>query len=248
MAKIDRLTTLIEKFELSAETTSVEEANLFVLKNDDDRPCEIIFNARNSGLCTKNKNVMLSIFVDWGGNTNPVVSALPECISLPVTKGSDLSGVVTLIESELSENRCGAASVLGNLAQILMVRILRQQIEKGTATTGLLAGLADPRLSRAIVAMHESPSRQWSNADLATEAGMSLSRFSEVFSQTLGQTPKAYLRRWRLTLARKDLAKGLRIASVSRRCGYGSPEAFNRAFRSEFDMSPMTVRKMAAIA
>ena len=39
----------------------------------------------------------------------------------------------------------------------------------GRAEPGLLAGLADPRLCRALVAIHEAPGRAWSAADLAAD-------------------------------------------------------------------------------
>jgi AraC-like DNA-binding protein len=120
--------------------------------------------------------------------------------------------------------------------------LLRDQISQGTTEVGLLAGLADPRLSRTIVAMHDFPGRVWSNADLAQEAGLSLSRFSELFAQIVGETPMGYLRRWRLILAHQDITRGDRVDAVARRYAYTSPESFTRAFRKAHGVAPTALR------
>jgi hypothetical protein len=82
---------------------------------------------------------------------------------------------------------------------------MRQQIEAGATQLGLLAGSSYPRLSRAIVAIHDGPGQVWRNEDLAYIAGMSLNRFAEIFLAEVGEPPAAYLRRWKLTLARQDI-------------------------------------------
>ena len=120
--------------------------------------------------------------------------------------------------------------------------MLRTQIEAGSTRPGLLAGLADPRLSRAIVAIHDQPGRDWRNEDLAQIAGLSLSRFAEIFLATVSEPPAAYLRRWRLTLARQDVEKGDRVDAIARRYGYLSSEGFTRAFKKHFGENPITLR------
>jgi len=124
-----------------------------------------------------------------------------------------------------------------------MVRLLRAQIERGTTGAGLLGGLADARLSRTIVAIHENPGKQWRNQELAEVANLSRSRFSERFVELVGETPQAYLRRWRMTLARQDVERGERIQTVAWRYGYGSSEALSRAFRRQFGNNPVALRR-----
>ena len=72
---------------------------------------------------------------------------------------------------------------------------------------------------------------------------MSLSRFADVFRTTLGETPQAYLRRWRMTLARQDIEKGERIAAVARRYGYASAEALSHAFQRQHGNKPTAYRR-----
>ena len=62
--------------------------------------------------------------------------------------------------------------------------------ERQPVVTGVLAGLADPRLAKALTAMHEAPKKSWTLEDLAGIAGMSRTRFAEHF-RTLDR-PDAY--------------------------------------------------------
>ncbi|MCP4184153.1 MAG: helix-turn-helix transcriptional regulator [Hyphomicrobiales bacterium] len=53
--------------------------------------------------------------------------------------------------------------------------------------------MSDPRLGRAIVAIHDQSGHKWNNESLAAIAGLSPSRFLEVFLATVGEPPVAYL-------------------------------------------------------
>jgi transcriptional regulator GlxA family with amidase domain len=74
----------------------------------------------------------------------------------------------------------------------LIVRVagLKQAAAKAT---GWVQVLRDPRLSRAIYAMHQQPGLNWSVAELAKEAGTSRSVFAERFLAATGTTPAKYL-------------------------------------------------------
>ncbi|SMP13187.1 AraC family transcriptional regulator [Shimia sagamensis] len=239
---MDRLTTLVEKFHLSVQPATLSEANLIAKAGNDGTPARVVFFTR--GACTTicAGEVLFAAHVDWMGLSNPLMAALPEEVHYDLSGEDDSRALVRLMAEETNANRCGAQSVINRLGEALMVRLLRDQISQGTTDVGLLAGLADPRLSRAIVAMHDFPGRVWSNADLAQEAGLSLSRFSELFAQTVGETPMGYLRRWRLILAHQDITRGDRVDAVARRYAYRSPESFTRAFRKAHGVAPTSLR------
>lgn len=189
---------------------------------------------------------MFCAHVDWGSAANPLYLALPDTFELSVKGDRETMSLVVLLQAEADARRCGMVSVLNRIGEILVVRVMRLLIERGETQTGLFGGLSDPRLSRAIVAIHENPGRIWKNEDLAYEAGLSLSRFAELFHQTVGEAPMTYLRRWRLVLARQEFARGARIQDVSRRYGYGSGEALTRAFTKQYGESPSAVRRRNA--
>lgn len=242
MKRYDRLTTLIDRFRLTVRPATHEGANLIVLAAPDGAPERARFHTRGTGQAPAGDRELFCACVDWSSAHNPLLTALPETVDLSLSGDPDTIGLVRMMQSEIAAQRCGVDSVLNRLAEVLIVRMMRAQIEAGSTEAGLLAGLADPRLSRAIVAMHDRPGQAWRNEDLAQLAGMSLSRFAATFLTQVGEPPAAYLRRWRLALARQDIAKGHRVAEVARRYGFSSPEGFTRAFRKNFGTTPVALR------
>lgn len=91
------------------------------------------------------------------------------------------------------------------------------------------------------------------DADLSLEqmaghAGLSRSHLSRIFPMATGFSLSAYLRGRRLTEAAKALAAGAPdILGVALDAGYGSHEAFTRAFREQFGVTPETLRRQGAL-
>lgn len=78
---------------------------------------------------------------------------------------------------------------------------------------------------------------------IADAAGVSRYHLSRVFGLATGYSIMEYLRGRRLTEAARALALGAPdILAVALDAGYGSHEAFTRAFRDQFDKTPETVR------
>lgn len=246
MSRFDRLTTLLSRFRLAVHHAPPATADFAVLSKQDGEVCSICFRPGGTGFADNREHIVFSAAVDWSGTANPLLAALPAEIMMDLANDDASRGLVEIMQSEQNAGRCGASSVISRLGEVLIVRMLRAQIEAGAAEPGLLAGLSDPRISRAIVAIHDHPGRNWSNQDLAEVAGLSLSRFADMFLALVGETPAAYLRRWRMTLARQDIERGDRVEAVSRRYGYGSPEGFTRAFKKQFGEKPVAVRANAA--
>ncbi len=246
MPRYDRLSALLTRFELHVTPGDHASSNLAILAGaNDGTPDRIVFSPERSiaGNIIGHAEVLFSAQVAWGGSFNPLLSTLPSLIEIEISEDSELIHITRLLQIEGNKPRCGSGTILDRLGEVLMVRLLRSQLEAGTTRTGLIGGLSDPRLSRAIVAMHEAPGRQWRNEDLADIAGLSLSRFSELFAERVGETPIAYLRRWRMVLAYQDAERGDRIQAIARRYGYRSGEALSRAFRREFDTSAVSLRR-----
>jgi len=120
--------------------------------------------------------------------------------------------------------------------------VLRRTIDAGATQPGLLAGLSHPALHRALAAMHDQPSRAWRIEDLAAIAGVSRSRFMELFREVVGTTPSSYLTEWRLALARRALVRGDRVKSIAAHVGFGSAAAFSRAYTRRFGHPPVQAR------
>jgi AraC family transcriptional regulator len=79
--------------------------------------------------------------------------------------------------------------------------------------------------------------------DVAAHAGVSRFHLSHAFAARAGQPLMAYVRGRRLTEAARTLAKGAPdILAVALDAGYNSHEAFTRAFRDQFGLTPEAVR------
>lgn len=84
--------------------------------------------------------------------------------------------------------------------------------------------------------------------ELARSTGLAPTYLSRMFPLATGYTISGYLRGRRLTEAAKALADGAPdILSVALDAGYGSHEAFTRAFREQFGLTPDTVRKRRSL-
>ena len=244
MARYDRLSALFARFSLSVTIQPAGSGNLIVLGQAGAVPRSVVFYPH--GRCLQSLadgEVLLEMHADLGGAGNPLLAALPEQLSLSLNAGDETELLVRLLVAEAKAERCGVGSVLSRLAEVLIIRLLRLEIQRGATKPSLLAALSDERISRCIVAIHEKPEKDWRNEELATVAGLSISRFAELFRSKLNETPQAYLRRWRMTLARQDIARGDRIKAISRRYGYGSSEAFAKAFHRHFGRNPMATRQ-----
>ncbi|WP_433969712.1 helix-turn-helix domain-containing protein [Tunturiibacter gelidiferens] len=106
--------------------------------------------------------------------------------------------------------------------------------------SGVLLGLSDPRLRKAIEVMHKHPETFWSLEQLAQHAGMSRARFAAHFRTIVGITPFDYLTNWRLGIAQTMLRKGNSLKLISAAVGYTNATALTRVFTQRLGMPPPT--------
>lgn len=80
--------------------------------------------------------------------------------------------------------------------------------------------------------------------DVASAAGMSKFHLVRAFGMHSGQSVMRYVRSRRLSEAAKRLAReNTGILDIAIEAGYGSHEAFTRAFKEQFGVTPETIRK-----
>jgi AraC-like DNA-binding protein len=187
--------------------------------------------------------------IDFGaGQGNPLRLALPDVVVLPLASSPVLSDTLTMLFREAEEDHCGRQAVLNRLSEVALIQILRELMDQQRMEMGLLAGLADPRLARAINAIHGEPARAWTLEDLAQAAGMSRARFAVKFRDTVGMTPGNYLSEWRLGLAQSLLRRGKPVNVVADEVGYANASALSRAFAARKGMPPTTWMKQVVAA
>jgi AraC-like DNA-binding protein len=142
--------------------------------------------------------------------------------------------------SELTAGRFASSSLMSRLSELLFVEAMRQYSVTFTdQDAGWLKGVADPQIGRALAAIHHNTALPWSADSLAREVSMSRSAFVDRFTALIGMPPIRYLTIWRLQAARRSLRETRKtIAQLAQEVGYGSDEAFSRAFKREFGLSP----------
>lgn len=137
--------------------------------------------------------------------------------------------------------QCGHRVVVDRLFEIVLIQLLRwilDSVDELGPSTGLFTGLADPYLTPALIAMHESPGEDWTLVAMAHEANMSRSAFAARFKDVLGVAPGEYLTQWRLTVAQHRLQEGATVAEAARELGYTLPSSFSRVFAQHLGVSP----------
>lgn len=174
----------------------------------------------------------------------PFRAALPEFIHIRTGGAEDwLSGTIAQIVTEVDQPQPGGGPILERLTEVAFLEILRRQFQTA-APKGWLAAILDPVLSRALLALHDAPGRDWTLPVLAEAAGTSRSALTAHFSDLLGTSPMRYLRDWRLYLAAEALtATQDPIITIATRAGYGTEAAFTRAFSRQFGTPPAEWRR-----
>ncbi|HHQ4902660.1 TPA: cupin domain-containing protein [Aeromonas veronii] len=172
------------------------------------------------------------------GSTSPLHLALPDLLVLPLNDMPTLAPLISMLFDEAFANRYGQDPLLTRLLESLLILLLRHMVEKGLCQQGMLAGLSDPRLARAIAAIHLRSEEGWTVATLAQEAGMSRARFAANFQAQTGLSPLGYLTKWRMLLACQQLLAGESITQVALGAAYSGSVAFSRAFERELGVSP----------
>lgn len=199
-----------------------------------------------AGADEKDVTILSGIFSLKGRAAAILIDQLPALIHLS-TREQDLEPQLRMalefIHQESLGTRPGYIAVATRLMDLLFIQVLRSAITQPSVPIGLLAGLADPSVSRALAAIHASPSTDWTVADLAREAFLSRTTFAERFKEMVGISPIQYVVRWRMTIAEDLLARSdLTIEQIRTRLGYGSSFVFARAFRAHSGLAPREYR------
>ncbi|WP_316224923.1 MULTISPECIES: AraC family transcriptional regulator [unclassified Bradyrhizobium] len=195
--------------------------------------------------------VSASFVTGWFGfnasTGKPLVELLPELLHfrLDEERNEALRATFSLLARETVQRDAGSDVVVRGLADVLFVQAVRAYMASAPEPRHrLLAALANPRLSRAIHAMHATPEKPWKVESLASVAGMSRSAFAAAFRSTLEQTPLEYLARWRVHVAKRLLIETEQpLATIAHDLGYGSDNAFAKVFCRIVGVTPAVFRR-----
>jgi AraC-like DNA-binding protein len=182
---------------------------------------------------------------------NPLVAALPPLLRLDLRATAMrgwIEASVRFAAAELATGRTPAGGVLPRLAETLLVEALRHHLATAEPPeAGWLRAARDPQIGRALALLHADIQADRPVEDLARAAAMSRSAFVARFTALVGQPPIRYLTGLRLSAARRALREpGRSVAQVAFSVGYDSEEAFSRAFKRAYAVSPGRWREAEA--
>lgn len=174
-------------------------------------------------------------------NADLLVGLMPRLIHVRASEdaGARMRTLVSFVREEAGEARPGRDAVLSRLIEVMLIETLRREAAALSPHAGVLGGLADPQLARAMSAIHADVGRGWTVADLARLAGMSRSVFARRFSEAVGAAPVEYLLHWRMALAKDALRHGRdTLEEIAASIGYRSASAFSTAFSQKVGCPP----------
>jgi len=142
----------------------------------------------------------------------------------------------------------GGGYVVERLLEVLCAQAIRAYLQAAPRhAAGWIRAIQDPVVGRAMAAIHARPAVDWSVQRMAQEVSMSPSRFAARFTESLGDSPMAYVTKLRMNVACKILTTSqMRIEQIAIDVGYESAAAFNRAFKSHLGLPPGLWRARAA--
>lgn len=175
-----------------------------------------------------------------------VLGALTAPMRLAARENPSLDGAIRLLEEELARPRIGTTAAVNSIIDLLLVQFVRAWLAGHPAerTGSWLGAVLDPVVRDALSRIHQEPERSWTTATLASAIRVSRATLSRRFPAAVGQTPGAYLTRWRMDLAAlrlRDTDEPIDVMAGS--VGYATPQAFSRAFRRARGIAPGEYRR-----
>jgi len=177
---------------------------------------------------------------DAGGR--PFASA-SEPITQRIRQLADTLVVEALNDQFLSHER------LEFMLQELMLSIVETYLARRASGARLWRGspFADNRIRKALALLRAHPNKEVNMNALASQVGLSRSRFYDLFQISTGRSPRAYLDMLCVASAISKLSSGRgRIADVSAELGFSAQSNFTRFFQQQVGIPPSEYRRVAA--
>lgn len=155
--------------------------------------------------------------------------------SAGVTAGMDLA--LALVEDD-------AGRAVAHVVARELVMFLRRPGSQSQFSVPLWSTQPGSDPIRAVVsAINTDPGAEHGLAELASRAGLSPRHFQRKFTAEVGTSPAAYVERVRIEAAQRALAESDDpLATIARRCGFGTAETLRRAFHRRARVAPSDYR------
>jgi len=179
-------------------------------------------------------------FEDAGGGMFP---RSREVITPRIRQLADALAIEALNDQFLSPER------LEFMLQELMLSVVETYVARRRAGAALWRGsrFADTRIRKALALLRARPNKDVNMDDLASQVGLSRSRFYDLFQVCTGRSPRSYLDMLCVESAISKLSTGrTRIADVSAELGFSAQSNFTRFFLNQVGIPPSEYRRAAS--
>ena len=167
---------------------------------------------------------------------------LRELVTPRIRQLADTLAIEVLNDRFLSTER------LEFMLQELLLSIVETYLAKRRSSSPLWRGsrFEDSRIRRAIALLRAHPNKDLSIDELASQVGLSRSRFYDLFQICTGFSPRAYLDMLCVETAISRLSSGRgKIAEVAAELGFSAQSNFTRFFLNQVGVPPSTYRRSA---
>jgi AraC family transcriptional regulator len=151
---------------------------------------------------------------------------------------------------ELINDRFLSAERLEFMLQELVLSIVDTYVARRRASSALWRGsrFEDSRIRRAIALLRAHPNKDLSMDEVATQVGLSRSRFYDLFQLCTGHSPRAYLDMLCVETAIAKLSSGRgKIAELAAELGFSAQSNFTRFFLNQVGVPPSEYRRAASV-
>jgi AraC-like DNA-binding protein len=136
------------------------------------------------------------------------------------------------------------------MLQELLLSIVETYLARRRSSSPLWRGsrFEDTRIRRAIALLRARPNKELNMDELASQVGLSRSRFYDLFQVCTGFSPRAYLDMLCIETAISRLASGRgKIAEVAAELGFSAQSNFTRFFLNQVGVPPSEYRRATTL-
>jgi AraC family L-rhamnose operon regulatory protein RhaS len=156
----------------------------------------------------------------------------------------DAAAIFYAIRTELASDALGRVSAVRAEVCRLLTRVSRRLAR--TEPPGEEREAVPERVLAVLKEVAQTPDRQWTSGEMAVEAGLGLTAFTEWCRRVTGRSPRWYVLEQRLDRGRELLASTPRpVTEIALEIGFSSSQHFSSAFRKLYGESPTEYRRRA---
>ena len=237
--------------ELAAGDPIAAQADPVIVMQPGDADLLLLNPGENGAAAQTGRMLVLHAASDWLRSSFPAVfgegnpkpfQQTSEAITPRIRRLADALGIEVLHDRFVSSER------LEFMLQELLLSVMESYLARPRVSSPAWRGsrFEDSRIRRALALLRARPNKELNMDDLASQVGLSRSRFYDLFQICTGLSPRAYLDMLCVETAISRLSSGQgKIAEVSAELGFSAQSNFTRFFLNQVGVPPSEYRRAA---